>query len=154
MRKQRVAGIACVAFAAVIVVGVAAVATPPDGFVGEVNATGVIARDFRTRQLAGESTVVGTFTWEPGGTTGWHTHPGKTVVLIVSGELTIYREGTAPDCRGRTYGPGDGFVERPSSVHVGRNEGDEPVVAVATFFRVPPGTSPRIDEPDPGICPF
>jgi hypothetical protein len=33
------------------------------------------------------------------------------------------------------------------------NTGTEQYVLFVTFPRVPPGVSPRTDEPDPGTCP-
>jgi hypothetical protein len=39
-------------------------------------------------------------------------------------------------------------------VHVGRNEGSTDAVLAVDYFRVPPGGSTRIDQPDPGICDF
>ena len=40
------------------------------------------------------------------------------MVLVKEGKFTLYRDkhGT---CRAKTYGPGEGFVERLSSVHIG-----------------------------------
>ena len=85
----------------------------------------------------------------PGGTTGWHSHPGKTLVLVSAGKFTLYRDRDGA-CRTRTYDAGQGFVEPPTSVHKGVNEGDVPVELTAVFFRVPAdGTTPRIRQPLP-----
>ena len=65
-----------------------------------------------------------------------------------SGTFTVYHD----NCRARTYGPGDAFVELPSSVHVGRNETDGTVKLGVVFFSVPIGGSPRIDQPQPDGC--
>ena len=42
---------------------------------------------------------------DPGGTTGWHTHPGPSLILVVSGQVTNY---TTEDrnCAGHTYTAG------------------------------------------------
>jgi hypothetical protein len=67
---------------------------------------------------------------------------------VQSGTFTVYHD----NCRSRTFGPGDAFVELPSSVHVGRNETGETVKLGVVFFGVPIGGSPRIDHPQPDGC--
>jgi hypothetical protein len=74
--------------------------------------------------------------------------------VIQSGELTVYRANDK-SCTGETYRPGDGFVELPTSVHVGRNESsDTPMVAAVVFFGVGSDGATFIDQPDPGNCDF
>src|SRR3954467_904026 len=46
----------------------------------------------------------------PGGSTGWHSHPGPAIALIKSGELTLYSSDD-PTCTGRPFGVGQGFVD-------------------------------------------
>ena len=41
----------------------------------------------------------------PGGTTGWHSHPGPTVVLIKSGQMSFY-DSEDPTCTVRIYSAG------------------------------------------------
>ena len=89
------------------------------------------------------------FTFGPRSSTGWHTHPGKTLVIVKSGTFTVYY---ASDCSRHVYRPGDAFVELPTTVHVGRNETGGVVELAAVFFRVPIGGSPRIDQPQPRGC--
>ncbi len=96
----------------------------------------------------GTNTVVADFTIGPYSSTGWHSHPGKTLVTVQSGTFTVYHD----NCRSRTYGPGDAFVELPPSVHVGRNETGDTVKLGVVFFNVPIGGSPRIDHPQPDGC--
>jgi quercetin dioxygenase-like cupin family protein len=126
-----------------------AVATPSTGTVTPVvigagsMSTG---RGFFAR--AGTNTVVVDYTVGPNSSTGWHSHPGKTLVTVQSGTFTVYHD----NCRSHTYGPGDAFVERPSSVHVGRNETSDTVKLGVVFFNVPIGGSPRIDQPQPYGC--
>jgi quercetin dioxygenase-like cupin family protein len=96
----------------------------------------------------GTNTVVAEITFGPNSSTGWHSHPGKTLVTVQSGTFTVYHD----DCHAHTYGPGDAFVELPSSVHVGRNETDGTVQVGVVFFGVPIGGSTRIDQPQPDGC--
>jgi len=97
----------------------------------------------------GTNTVVAQFTFGPNSSTGWHTHPGKTLVTVKSGTFTVYH---ARDCAPLVYGPGDAFVELPSTVHVGRNETGGVVELGVVFFGVPIGGSPRVDQPQPEDC--
>ena len=98
--------------------------------------------------------VVLTTTIKPGGSTGWHSHPGPAFIVVVRGTLTVY-DGNDPACTPHRYGPGTGFLDPGfGHVHIARNEGSTPVTVVQTYLDVPPGGSPRIDEPAPGNCPF
>ena len=88
----------------------------------------------------------------PGGTFGWHTHPGPSFVIVKSGTATVYL-GADPKCRAHRYRAGSGFVDRGLDVHVVRNEGPVDLVTVVVSF-VPKGAVRRIDARDPGNCPF
>jgi quercetin dioxygenase-like cupin family protein len=90
---------------------------------------------------------------EPGGHTGWHSHPGPALVIIQEGTFTLY-DGDDRKCRPHPYGPGQAFVDEGGGhVHIGRNEGTVTVKLLVTFI-VPVGAAPRIDVPDPGNCDF
>src|SRR5919202_3232498 len=92
-------------------------------------------------------------TIQPGGYTGWHTHPGPTFVAVASGEGTLYH-GMA-GCPATKYSAGSGFMQPATEVHNMRNEGSTPLVLWA-FYALPPGTSNtaiRIDQPQPSECP-
>ena len=36
--------------------------------------------------------------WQPGGSTGWHTHPGHSLIIVTAGTITAY-EGDDPECK-------------------------------------------------------
>jgi quercetin dioxygenase-like cupin family protein len=132
----------------------AAVATPPSGLTREVLAQSTIARHATIVVKPSTDVVVQHVTVAPGGTTGWHSHPGAAVILVKSGAFTLYR-AKSHGCVGHAYTAGMGFVERGGDVHVGRNESTTtPVEIYATYFNVPVGGSVVIDAPDPGTCPF
>jgi len=93
-------------------------------------------------------------TLQPGGTTGWHTHPGPTFVAFAQGEGTVYHVsgsgGTA-----MKIGAGSGFSQMPTLVHVLHNDGSVPII-VYTLYVLPrgtPNTGIRIDQPQPAGCP-
>jgi len=86
----------------------------------------------------------------PGGTTGWHSHPGPSLIHVVAGTVTNYE---ARGCTSRVYTAGTGFVDPGgSSVHMLRNEGSVPAETIAMQF-LPKGAARRIDEPAPVNCP-
>jgi quercetin dioxygenase-like cupin family protein len=88
----------------------------------------------------------------PGGTFGWHSHPGPSIVLVKSGTLTLYK-GADSTCTPQVVEAGSGFVDDGGDVHMVRNEGSiDAVVYVVSL--VPAGFARRIDEPAPGNCPF
>lgn len=91
--------------------------------------------------LRDASTVVfAKLTWEPGGRTGWHTHPGPVIVNVTEGELQIV---TAEECTSRTYTAGEAFVDPATHDEIATNPSDtEQTVAYATFLGVPDGGPP------------
>jgi len=90
----------------------------------------------------------------PGWYTGWHTHPGPTLVVVKSGTVTYY-DGDDPSCTPHVVPAGEGFVDPGGGhVHIVRNEGTIPAQVFATRI-VPAGeTGTRKDVPAPGNCPF
>jgi quercetin dioxygenase-like cupin family protein len=88
----------------------------------------------------------------PGGHSGWHSHPGPSLVVVKSGTNTFYR-GDDPTCTPQVYEARSAFVDPGGVVHIARNEGSEELVLLTTRL-IPSGATPRIDEPDPGNCNF
>jgi cupin domain len=93
-------------------------------------------------------------TFQPGGYSGWHTHPGPVFFTVRTGTLTVY-EGDDPSCTPITFTAGTGTVEAGTGTHIHmvRNETDTVAEAVVTYL-VPIGATLRTDLPDPGNCPF
>jgi hypothetical protein len=89
--------------------------------------------------------------WQPGGSTGWHTHLGHTLIFVTAGAVTQY-EGDDPTCTPHVYTAGMSFVDAGGDhVHLVKNEGT--VVAQVIAVRlIPEGQPGRIDTPDPGNC--
>ena len=86
----------------------------------------------------------------PGGTFGWHTHPGPSLVIVKSGTATFYHGD--PGCPKQVVPAGTGFVDNGHDLHVVRNEGAVDLVTVVVSF-VPAGFARRIDESAPAACP-
>lgn len=93
--------------------------------------------------------VVAKLTWEPGGTTGWHTHNAPVIVAIEWGDLEVTNE---LDCVGRAYSAGEAFVAQgQGNVHRATNPSDcKRAVVYATYLGVPDGEPPTIwvEPPD------
>ena len=88
----------------------------------------------------------------PGGTFGWHSHPGPSLIIVKSGTMTFYRAND-PTCSPDAYTAGQALIDSGNSIHVGVNEGTVDAVVVVTRF-VPDGAAPRIDQAAPGNCGF
>jgi quercetin dioxygenase-like cupin family protein len=89
----------------------------------------------------------------PGGTSGWHSHSGPSLIFVVSGTITNYRADD-PTCTGQSYSAGSGFTDPGGTdVHMLRNEGSVPAETIAVQF-LPTGADRKIDKPDPGTCHF
>jgi quercetin dioxygenase-like cupin family protein len=89
-----------------------------------------------------------------GGHSGWHTHPGPSLIIVTVGKITAY-DGDDPTCTGKVYEAGEGFVDPGGGhVHLLRNETDAPAETVAVQI-LPKDATRRIDTPvAPGNCPF
>jgi quercetin dioxygenase-like cupin family protein len=87
----------------------------------------------------------------PGGTFGWHSHPGPSLVIVKSGTATFYMADD-PTCSPHLVQAGSGFVDNGHDIHVVRNEGTVDLVTVVVSL-VPAGFGRRIDEPAPANCP-
>jgi quercetin dioxygenase-like cupin family protein len=142
-------GLAAVVGAALVAPGAA---TPPSGLVNILLGRGTDASDGTLPIQVGTDIVMAQITVDPGGSSGWHSHPGGAIIVVKQGTPTVYRS-IGGQCLSTTYGAGDAFIERPGEVDDVLNAGTAPYVLYVTFPRVPQGGSPRTDEPDPGTCP-
>jgi quercetin dioxygenase-like cupin family protein len=145
-----------------VTAGGIALATPPSGVTSTAIGSGrfeVIDTKTKTDAWKAEIRTKGASdlhvvqnTIVPGGTFGWHSHPGPSLVIVKSGTATFYF-GDDPACTPHVVPAGSGFVDSGGDVHVVRNEGSVDLVTVVASL-VPAGATRRIDEPDPGNCPF
>ena len=91
----------------------------------------------------------------PGGTFGWHSHPGPRLVIVKSGTATEY-EGNDPTCTPHVYQAPSTFVDAgEASGHLVRNESTTDNLVVIVVRLIPEALVPtqRIDKPNPGYCP-
>ena len=143
------AGLAGVLAAVTVAPGMA---TPSSGLTNSPLAVGVNTSDGTIPLQAGTNVAMAQITVDPGGSSGWHSHPGGAIIVVKQGSLTVY--GSVGDrCNTKTYSAGQAFVERPGEVDQVINTGTIPYVLFVTFPRVPQGVPARTDEPNPGTCP-
>lgn len=74
---------------------------------------------------------------QPGGDTGWHTHPGPVIVVVKSGVVNEYHSNGCVS----VHSAGSVFFEEEGEVHRVVNEGSVAGEAYATFL-IPHGTQP------------
>lgn len=133
------------------------------GLVGSALGRGSIPESFKLKRKNGPweldvhakdptDVAMQTLTFQPGGHSGWHSHPGPVFLVVTSGTLTFYEAHDA-DCTPTVRTAGQVFVETGEHSHIGRNEGTTVATAVVTVF-APPGANLRVDEPNPGNCSF
>jgi quercetin dioxygenase-like cupin family protein len=87
---------------------------------------------------------------EPGGTTGWHHHPGVALISVNSGSVTEYDK----NCHKSIFKAGEGFSETNGEVHVVRNRGKANAVLYVTFIAPTktPADGLAILDPKPKGC--
>jgi hypothetical protein len=88
----------------------------------------------------------------PGGYSGWHSHPGLSIVSVTQGAVWLY-DADDPVCAPTIVPAGHGFVEAGDHVHILRNEGSVEARWTTTSIR-PAGSAGRIDQANPGNCSF
>lgn len=88
----------------------------------------------------------------PGGSFGWHSHTGPSLIIVMSGVATEYH-GDDPTCTPIVHPAGTTFIDEGESTgHLVRNDGF--VNLVVTVVRlVPEGVVQRLDLDNPGYCP-
>ena len=167
--RRRLAVLAGMIVVPVLAAGIA-LATPGIGIIGApVQARGTLQDDESSirrvgwelflssfRRGSGTDFVTQTISIAPGGTTGWHTHPGPVLVTVKSGALTVVYANDS-SCAGTTYTAGQSFIDfGNANIHTALNKGPLPTELWATYI-VPgaAGTTPfRIDAASPGTCNF
>jgi quercetin dioxygenase-like cupin family protein len=121
---------------------------PPNSFRSAIQARGTLESKGKVRLEKGLDIVAARNEIDPGGTSGWHSHPGGAILIIQQGEVTLYRSA-GNHCNATRYTAGQSFVERPAEVVNAKNTGSVLTVLFVTYPGVPVGGSPRTDEPAP-----
>ena len=118
-------------------------ATPSSGITPLDLARGTSAAAYTITHTANRDIMTQTLTFAPGGTTGWHTHPGQVVVIVQSGTFSFW---DSMDCALETYTAGQALVVPGGSMFdLGRNDdATVPLVLVVTYHDVPVGGAQTI----------
>ena len=154
-RKRVLAATGVAAVAALVVTAlfvVPALATPASMLTNVPLARGTNVSNGTIPLQVGADVAMAQITVDPGGSSGWHSHPGGAIIVVKQGSLTVYSP-VGRKCETTTYSAGQAFIERPGEVDDVLNTSTTPYVLLVTFPRVPQGDSARTDEPDPGTCP-
>jgi quercetin dioxygenase-like cupin family protein len=157
--RKKLWGTVAAAGALAVVLGLSTLvawAAPPS-FVVELLSRGTTAKAFDAESAGIEleadhkiDVATARVTLPTGSTSGWHSHPGPTVVTVTKGILTFISH----DCVRHRLMPGDTFVENGGPHHVGRlnNWYGAPGEITVTFF-APPGADPlTIPAPAPACA--
>jgi quercetin dioxygenase-like cupin family protein len=104
-----------------------------------------------TRVRGDSDLYVTQHTFQPGGQTGWHSHPGPSLITVVEGTLTVYH----PGCIVETFTAGQSFTDLGyGDIHNAVNASDTEEAKDIAVQIVPHGAARRIDEPDQGCVPL
>jgi quercetin dioxygenase-like cupin family protein len=88
----------------------------------------------------------------PGGSFGWHSHTGPSLVIVTAGTATEY-EGNDPTSTPTYHPAGTTFVDGGEATgHLVRNDGSVNLVVIVVRL-VPEGAVQRVDLPNPGYSP-
>ena len=80
-----------------------------------------------------------------GGTTGWHTHSGPSLIIVKSGTITNYRAEGLAHRAGVDYPAGTAFTDAGGNdVHELKNNGTTPAETLAIQL-IPHGQPRKID---------
>ena len=110
------------------------------------------AVDFKAKTKDPTDVVVQQHDFAPGGSTGWHQHPGPIYITVTKGAITFY-ERDDPTCSPHVVTAGHGYVDTGMG-HIGRNETTEPAQDVAVAI-APVGAPFRTELTAPGpYCNF
>jgi quercetin dioxygenase-like cupin family protein len=88
-----------------------------------------------------------------GGTSGWHSHPGPSVVFVVAGTVKNY-SSDEPGCAPEVYTAGQSFVDPGGDdEHKIVNEDTSVTAETIAVQIIPAGATRRIEKPAPEGCP-
>src|SRR5580765_5531206 len=167
MKSKLVWAILIVA-AAAAVFGGTVLATPPTGFTSatlakaqldELKIMGHSNADhwkvkLKTKGLS--DMYVQSNVWSAGGSSGWHTHPGPSLITVTAGAVTVY-DGDDPTCTPHVYSANgtNSFVDvGGGDVHLVRDESGA-VAKTVVVQLIPKAATRRIDvTPAPGNFSF
>ena len=149
MNRRKAILIAAIGLAGVAIFGVTALATGGVGFHPGPQVRGTLSQDvhlnadrikFQTKDET--DVVVQTINQDPGGNSGWHTHPGFVLGIVESGSVTIQ-----VGCSVHTYSAGKSFYETGTTPTLATNASQTNPLVIRVTYVVPKGVPTRRDVP-------
>ena len=98
-----------------VATGTPSLATPPSGLTNVPLALGTNTSHGTFRLQSGTDFAMAQITVNPGGSSGWHSHPGGAIIIVKEGALTVH-SAAGHRCRTTNYTAGQAFLERPGEV--------------------------------------
>jgi quercetin dioxygenase-like cupin family protein len=153
--KTRLLALLAVVIGAVFLTSNAVMATAPVGFTAKVLAKGTLAKPAEMEALGIQfSTERSTDFYiqqvdiAPGGSSGWHEHPGLVLVAVGTGAVIVH-----VGCKsGQQYSAGQTFIEPPLTPMLVENASSTAPAQNFAAAVVPAGTAARIELPGPPGC--
>jgi quercetin dioxygenase-like cupin family protein len=129
MQKHRRSAVFAVALAAIAII---IAAWAPRSTRAQQQPQGVDRKILRHQDLSmpGWEAVMIQTTVQPGGTEGWHTHPGTLVEYVLQGPWTMERRGKPT----ATYQTGETFSIAEGEIHQATNPGKTAVKGLAILI--------------------
>jgi quercetin dioxygenase-like cupin family protein len=155
MTSRRSLSLATFVAIAMAMMAVAVVqATPPSGQHPSTPTVGaldpIVINTDRIKFQTKDPTDVATYsvTYDGGGFSGWHTHPGFILVTVQSGSVV-----RTVGCSSWTYVAGQSFIESDEQEvgAIANASATEPAVLLATQI-TPRGSARRLDAADAPVC--
>jgi quercetin dioxygenase-like cupin family protein len=133
----------------------AVMATAPVGLTAKVLAKGTLATPAEMEALGIQfSTERSTDLYiqqvdiAPGGSSGWHEHPGLVLVAVATGAVIVHVGCNA----GQQYSAGQTFTEPPLTPMLVENASTTAAAQNFAAVLVPMGTAARIELPGAPVC--
>jgi quercetin dioxygenase-like cupin family protein len=108
-----------------VIFAATSLATPDSGLTRTPYGRGAHSDAGTVEIEAGKESVVYSLALAPGGSTGWHTHPGAVIFIVKSGTLTQYGLD-GPACTARTLRAGQADIAPAHGSTLTSSETTEP----------------------------
>lgn len=106
--------------------------------------------DFMMHSNATTDVVIQRSVFAPGAGM-WHTHPGPSIVYVITGEIKLDRYTSKDGCTETpVHGPGTAYFEIADQVHRAVVVSEAPAVLMVTRFNIPVGAPTMTPAADPG----
>jgi len=149
LSRGKLAFVAMMASFAVLAGGSAS-ASPAIDLTLETTAEGAFKAPTTVHTNSATDVVIQKMIIQPGGSTGWHWHPGVVVLTVQKGTITrVTKVKGSPGCTVETFPEGTSFIKQGTNVLNGYNRGSEPIELWLTYIQ-PKNTPLRYEVANPG----